>query len=91
MNIKELLITNEEDQDKNRNASNANSMTTETNNQNLKQNQPLPLSKGQLMIDSKAILANILMNIIATDRELELLQEDVQKAQGQNTNLQIGL
>jgi hypothetical protein len=73
INEKESLITNEEDKDKNKNISNANFTTMEIDKQNLKQNQYPPPPEGQLMIDSQAILANILMNIIAMNRKLDPL------------------
>jgi hypothetical protein len=90
-NIKESLITNEEDKDENGNASNVNYMTMDTDNQILMQNQHPPPPKGQFRADSEAILANILINTIASNRKLEILQEEVQKVQEQNANLTIGL
>jgi hypothetical protein len=63
----------------------------DTDNQIAMKNRHAPPSEGQFWADSEAILANLLINTIASNRKLEILQEEVQKVQEQNANLRIGL
>jgi hypothetical protein len=91
MNRKESLIINKEDNDENGNTSNANYTMMDMANQILTQIQYPPPPEGQFRADSEVILTNILINTIASNRKLEILQEEVLKVQEQNANLRIGL